>query len=295
MCARFDFEAAATRLDMRMTIDGSGDEQICIEGVDSYSFCDADGGDSGCESEEEAQQEEQQEEQRQEGTETEPNEPAVSPQEGTDGRLADEEHFNDVAPTEQVGIEAMGVGAADMQLEGEDTTLAIPEVSGVPAAPLVTPTESAMIRGAAWGSAATRDPTTRRATRTSTIPTASMAPTTRAVAARRGGGTKRAPKRVAPAEATMTCSYRRPRALQRRPAVLLPRRCPPSRHRVPRPRQAHRRRVRHRCFRRRRRRHRRRRRCLRCRRRHPRRRRRHRSHRSSPCLRRRRHRLSASP
>ena len=98
VCARFDFEAAATRLGMRMTIDGSGDEQICIEGVDSYSFCDADGGDSGCESEEEAQQEEQLEDEQQEGqqqeeAEAEPNEPA---EERADGRLADEERFNDV-------------------------------------------------------------------------------------------------------------------------------------------------------------------------------------------------------
>jgi FtsZ-interacting cell division protein ZipA len=46
--------------------DGSGDEQIRLEGVDSYSLCDADGGDSGCESEEEAQQEEQQEVQQEE-------------------------------------------------------------------------------------------------------------------------------------------------------------------------------------------------------------------------------------
>ena len=28
--ARFDFEAVATRLGMRMTIDGSGDAQICV-------------------------------------------------------------------------------------------------------------------------------------------------------------------------------------------------------------------------------------------------------------------------
>ena len=46
VCARFDFEAAATRLGMRMTIDGSGDELIRLEGVESYAFCDADGGDS---------------------------------------------------------------------------------------------------------------------------------------------------------------------------------------------------------------------------------------------------------
>ena len=51
VCMRFDFEAAATRLGMRMTIDGSGDELIRMQGVVRYSFCDDDGGDSDCESE----------------------------------------------------------------------------------------------------------------------------------------------------------------------------------------------------------------------------------------------------
>eukprot|EP00966_Prymnesium_polylepis_P218590 5059473-Prymnesium_polylepis.1 len=43
-----------------MTVDGSEDERICIQGVDTYSFCDSDGGDLGCESdacEEEASEE----------------------------------------------------------------------------------------------------------------------------------------------------------------------------------------------------------------------------------------------
>ena len=48
---RFDFEAAATRLGMRMTIDGSGDELIRMQGVEQYFFCDDDGGESDCESE----------------------------------------------------------------------------------------------------------------------------------------------------------------------------------------------------------------------------------------------------
>jgi hypothetical protein len=46
ICLRFDFEAAATRLGMRMTIDGSGDELIRMQGVDRYFFSDDDGGDS---------------------------------------------------------------------------------------------------------------------------------------------------------------------------------------------------------------------------------------------------------
>ena len=48
---RFDFEAAATRLGMRMTIDGSGDELIQMQGVERYFFCDDDGGGSDYESE----------------------------------------------------------------------------------------------------------------------------------------------------------------------------------------------------------------------------------------------------
>ena len=51
VCVRFDFEAAATRLGMRMTIDGSGDELIRMQGVEQYFFCDDDGGESDCESE----------------------------------------------------------------------------------------------------------------------------------------------------------------------------------------------------------------------------------------------------
>lgn len=45
VCGRFDFEKAATRIGMRMTIDGSGDEYIKLQGVENYSFCEADGGD----------------------------------------------------------------------------------------------------------------------------------------------------------------------------------------------------------------------------------------------------------
>ena len=35
---------------MRMTIDGSGDNYIRLQGVEAYSFCDADGGAAGAES-----------------------------------------------------------------------------------------------------------------------------------------------------------------------------------------------------------------------------------------------------
>ena len=50
ICSRFNFEAAATRLGMRMTVDGTGDQFICIQGINNYTFCDADGGDPGAES-----------------------------------------------------------------------------------------------------------------------------------------------------------------------------------------------------------------------------------------------------
>lgn len=46
VCARFDFERAATRIGMLMTIDGSGDELIKIQGVPQYSFSDADAGET---------------------------------------------------------------------------------------------------------------------------------------------------------------------------------------------------------------------------------------------------------
>lgn len=44
VCSRFDFEKAATRIGMLMTIDGTNDEQIQIQGVEHYSFRDADAG-----------------------------------------------------------------------------------------------------------------------------------------------------------------------------------------------------------------------------------------------------------
>ena len=44
LCSDFDFEAAATRLGMRMTADGSGDDLIQVEGVTQYDFTDEDGG-----------------------------------------------------------------------------------------------------------------------------------------------------------------------------------------------------------------------------------------------------------
>ena len=44
LCSNFDFEAAATRLGMRMTADGSGDDLIQVEGVTQYDFTDEDGG-----------------------------------------------------------------------------------------------------------------------------------------------------------------------------------------------------------------------------------------------------------
>ena len=53
VCKRFDFEKASTRLGMRMTIDGSGDQFIKMQGLSSYEFCDEDGGAVGMESDEE--------------------------------------------------------------------------------------------------------------------------------------------------------------------------------------------------------------------------------------------------
>ena len=177
VCARFDFEAVATRLGMRMTIDGSGDEQICIEGVDSYSFCDADGGEPGCESEEESEEEE--------ARDAEPPEPAVSPREGAEGRLADEQVEATVVEAmvveatvvEATAAEATAMGETDMQLEGEGTPAdpTVPDVSGVPATSIAAPTDRATTRGAALGSATVRAPTTRRAARASTTRAAAVA------------------------------------------------------------------------------------------------------------------------
>lgn len=44
VCSRFDFEKASTRIGMRMTVDGTGDDLISIQGVESYHFSDADAG-----------------------------------------------------------------------------------------------------------------------------------------------------------------------------------------------------------------------------------------------------------
>lgn len=42
VCHTFDFEKAATRIGMRMTITGEGDDQIQLQGVANYHFCEAD-------------------------------------------------------------------------------------------------------------------------------------------------------------------------------------------------------------------------------------------------------------
>lgn len=46
VCGRFDFEKAATRIGMRMTMieNDEADKLIQIQGVENYSFCDADAG-----------------------------------------------------------------------------------------------------------------------------------------------------------------------------------------------------------------------------------------------------------
>lgn len=44
VCQRFDFEKAAARIGLRMTVDGTGDELIKLQGIENYTFSDADGG-----------------------------------------------------------------------------------------------------------------------------------------------------------------------------------------------------------------------------------------------------------
>lgn len=53
VCRTFNFEGAATRLGMLMTVDGSGDNLIKIQGIPDYSFTDEDGGEAGRESDDE--------------------------------------------------------------------------------------------------------------------------------------------------------------------------------------------------------------------------------------------------
>ena len=52
LCATYDFEASARRLGLLMTIDGTRDDEIQIQGLtEKYIFTDADGGSEGAESE----------------------------------------------------------------------------------------------------------------------------------------------------------------------------------------------------------------------------------------------------
>ena len=52
LCATYDFEASARSLGLLMTIDGSGDDDIRVQGINEpYTFTDADGGAEGAESE----------------------------------------------------------------------------------------------------------------------------------------------------------------------------------------------------------------------------------------------------
>ena len=51
LCATYDFEASARRLGLLMTIDGSSDDAIQIQGLtEKYTFTDSDGGSEGAES-----------------------------------------------------------------------------------------------------------------------------------------------------------------------------------------------------------------------------------------------------
>ena len=45
LCNSFDFAAAVRKIGMLMTIDGTNDDLICIDGVEKYTFTDADAGD----------------------------------------------------------------------------------------------------------------------------------------------------------------------------------------------------------------------------------------------------------
>jgi len=45
LCHTFDFAAAARKIGMLMTIDGTNDDLIRIDGVEKYTFTDADAGD----------------------------------------------------------------------------------------------------------------------------------------------------------------------------------------------------------------------------------------------------------
>jgi hypothetical protein len=69
LCKTFNFTAAARKIGMLMTVDGTNDDLICIDGVDKYTFPEADAGDlpvterSDDDGEEEEEEEEDDEEQ----------------------------------------------------------------------------------------------------------------------------------------------------------------------------------------------------------------------------------------
>ena len=102
VCERFDFEKAATRIGMMLTIDGTGDDLLKIQGVEKYSFTDADGGPAGevdkgldpvetQEDEAEVQGEEgEQDDEEGEGHEGEGNE-------GEEDEASDSDHEDDTA------------------------------------------------------------------------------------------------------------------------------------------------------------------------------------------------------
>jgi cobalamin biosynthesis protein CobT len=67
LCHTFDFAAAARKIGMLMTVEGTNDDLICTDGVEKYTFTDADAGDlpvnERSDDEEEEQEQEKQEEQ----------------------------------------------------------------------------------------------------------------------------------------------------------------------------------------------------------------------------------------
>ena len=59
LCDTYDFEASALRMGMLMTADGTGDDEICVQGLAEYSFTDEDGGPAGAESDAEVDEEDE--------------------------------------------------------------------------------------------------------------------------------------------------------------------------------------------------------------------------------------------
>ena len=62
ICAQYNFKRNAWKLGMLMTVDGSCDELIDLQGLGHVTFTDADGGEVGGDSEDEDEDDEEEEE-----------------------------------------------------------------------------------------------------------------------------------------------------------------------------------------------------------------------------------------